>query len=405
MPKITPLDPKVCLDGYKQLLRNLRELNSEENSTCTSPEPSASTSTPLYEPDLSETDEDSKMSAITLSSVCSSEENIKKKPIVTRSNVLQPISSGKNPRKSPRQHASTLAILSSLLHQRRRRSKNRTLEDSSSTLPPIPEELSQPSTPIAEQEREEQTVYPTIEQPPIRPKIKPKLPQKYHWRFKPKLNYRVLAQNIEDELDSVVDDFDIYNLELEDDCLDFHNSRTNTTEILKMFEETKAKETDKSCRRFFNGTPGRKPGRKRKKNLTGWPNKNKKIPKREHSKDKDEVLDKHSTADSASLHGDDSDADDEPKQTESKKNGSDSKRSSSDVECCDNDRVNVNAKSFRKQIKTEILQPYVYVQKLDNKILGKQICSSARTVKKRMPGSPRSPRTLRKPRGRWYKER
>lgn len=51
---------------------------------------------------------------------------------------------GRNPRKSPRQHASTLAILSSLVHHRKKRDLNRSrgsdLSTSRHSLPAIPEE-------------------------------------------------------------------------------------------------------------------------------------------------------------------------------------------------------------------------------------------------------------------------
>lgn len=408
MPKITPLDFKVCMEEYLQFLKAFKEPLSEENSTCSSPEPCASISTPLYEPEMPEMDEDSKLSAVTLSSVCSSEETTKKKVLFGKSNVLQPISSGKNPRKSPRQHASTLAILSSLLYQRNKRSKNKNLQLDSG-LPPIPEENTQQNTTFIEEEKEEPVLTLKIEEPIIKPKLKPKSPDKHHWRFKPKISYRAIAQNIEDELDSVLDDFDKYALKIEDDHIDFHNSRTNTTEILRLFEEGKAKETDKSCRRFFNGTPGRKPGRKRKKNLTGWPNKNKRIPKREHSKDNEDTLGKISIADSTSVHGDSDVEEAEFKQTDSDKrpNESDYKKGGSDADSCDIDRVNKHNKILGRKVKNEVLQPYVYVQKLDNKLFCDRICTPQRTVKrqKRVPGSPRSPRMLRKPRGRWYKER
>lgn len=408
MPRITPLDPKICKMEYLQILKALQQSVSRENSTCSSPEPCASTSTPAYESDLPDMDEDSKMSAITLSSVCSNEETMDKKGVCIKNNVLQPISSGKNPRKSPRQHASTLAILSSLLYQRKRRSKNKYQEDSTPSLPSIAEELTQVDVAPIVEEKQEPTESQKIEETNLKSKMNPvSTEKKYHWRFKPKLNYQAVARNIENELDSMLDDFGKYDLELESDSIDFHNSRINTSEILTIFEEGKAKETDKSCRRFFNGTPGRKPGRKRKKNLTGWPNKNKRAPKREHSKEKNETVDKNSMADSMSLH-EDSDVE-ESKQVNSLKriNESENKKNDSDADCCDIDRVNKNLKLLKKKVKNDVLQPYVYVQKLDNKLIGNQICNPKRTVKKQKcsPGSPKSPRKLRKPRGRWYKER
>lgn len=423
MPRITPVDAKVCKMEYLQILKALQQMISRENSTCSSPEPCASGSTPAYESDLPDMDEDSKMSAITLSSIGSSEETVDKRGSCLRNNVLQPISSGKNPRKSPRQHASTLAILSSLLYQRKRRSKSKQQEEPPAILPTIPEEFTQVDVAApGVAEKEEPPELEKVEEV-IKPKAKPVSPQKkYPWRFKPKLNYQAVAQNIENELDSALDDIDKYCLDLESDSIDFHNSRVNTHEILRIFEEGKAKETDKSCRRFFNGTPGRKPGRKRKKNLTGWPNKNKRAPKREHSKDKIDAADKNSVADSTSVH-EDSDADDAKRSNSVKRtNDSDAKTSNceaktndgdaktnvgGDVDCCDIDRVSKNTKILRKSTKGDVLQPYVYVQKLDNKLIGNQISNPKRTVKKRkcVPGSPKSPRKLRKPRGRWYKER
>lgn len=424
MPRITPSDQKICKMEYLQILKALQQTISRENSTCSSPEPCASASTPAYESDLPDMDEDSKMSAITLSSVCSNEEMVDKKGAFVKNNVLQPIRSGKNPRKSPRQHASTLAILSSLLYQRKRRSKSKQQEEPPASLPTIPEEFTQVDVAApGVAEKEEPPEPEKVEEMNLKPKAKPVSPQKkYPWRFKAKLNYQAVAQNIENELDSVLDDLDKYALDLEGDSIDFHNSRINTHEILHIFEEGKAKETDKSCRRFFNGTPGRKPGRKRKKNLTGWPNKNKRAPKREHSKDKHDAADKNSVADSLSVH-EDSDVEDakqlnsfkrtndsESKTTDgdAKTNDGDAKSNDGDdVDCCDIDRVSRNTKILRKTVKSDVLQPYVYVQKLDNKLIGNQISNPKRTVKKRkcVPGSPKSPRKLRKPRGRWYKER
>lgn len=407
MPKITPADPKNCMEEYLQFIKTLKEPFSEENSACTSPEP-FSNSNFTHDFEIPDMDEDSKMSAVTLSSVSSSEETLRRKAC-GKSNVLQPLSPGKNPRKSPRQHASTLAILSNLLYQRKRRSKNKIHEEQNFILPTIPEEISQPNTSFCEQDKQEQLFIMKVEEPTLNDiaKTKSKSPDKYHWRFKPKLNYRAIAQNIEDELDCVLDDVDKYSLEMENDIVDFHNSRTNTAEILRLFEDAKAKETDKSCRRFFNGTPGRKPGRKRKKNLTGWPNKNKKAPKREQSREKEEPLDKNSIADSTSLH-DDSEIEEDLKHIESsiKPIESECKNSVSDSDC-DIDRVNKSSKTLKEKTKKELLQPYVYVQKLDNKLINNRFCTPKRTLKrqKRMPGSPRSPRMLRKPRGKWYKER
>lgn len=423
MPRITPVDKKVCMTQYLQCLRTLKESVSRENSVCSSPEPCASVSTPLYEPDMTDMDEDSKMSAITVSSLCSNEDIMSKRSGCVKSNVLQPISSGKNPRKSPRQHASTLAILSSLLYQRKRRSMNKTEDEPIPSLPVIPEESQLPNMETIEEEKNDKDfekleqleenlehdqekideVLPQkTEEVAEQPKLKTASPKKYHWRFRPRVSYQVVSHNIENELNSAFEGFEKYSLESQSDSIDFHNCRVNTSDILRLYEEGKAKETDKSCRRFFNGTPGRKPGRKRKSNLTGWPNKNKRVPKREINKEKQEMIEKTTVLDCIQ---EDSDVEDAPKEV---KKESECLKNSNENDCCDIDRVNKDKKTIIKKVKNEVLQPYVYVQKLDNKLIDNQIFASKRCekkIKRVPPSSPKSPRKLRKPRGRWYKER
>lgn len=395
MPYLTPLDPKECVHHYNTLMKELKELKdpiSETESTCTSPEPSVSVSTSsLYDPGQ---DEDSKMSATTLSSSCSMEESnlIRRKRVRrTKAAILQQMCSVKNPRKSPRQHASTLAILSSLIHQRKRRSRTKVQDEPSASLPSIPEEtLPMISSTIIKNEEKS-----------LKLKGKNVLKRKCFFRkFKPKIDYASIAQKIEDELDTALDgnleDFDLDLLE--DNPIDFHNSKTSAAEIIRLFEESKAKETEKSCRRFFNGTPGRKPGRKKKKNLTGWPKQKRVGPKRGQSKEKGKE-DTNSISDCVSINTESSDVEEQVLNSTVEKTRSEFRNNK-------NCKVNKN-KLLTNKVTNEVLQPYVCVQKLDNAVLNKRVCTPKRTVKRqrRIPVSPRSPRILRKPRGRWYKER
>lgn len=374
MPSITPLDPKVCINHYSQLLKYIREAPSETDSAeCSTPECSVST----YEPSH---DEDSKMSIAT-SSTSSTEDPLKKtseetptkttteeKPIVDEKcapselpqetvqkkkrgrrpkALLQQALSGKNPRKSPRQHASTLAILSSLIQQRKRRSKNKTAEES---LPTIPEE-----------EPGEKSSEPNAKTPQKKPK--------------PKIDYISLAQRIDDELDAALDeDKELDELDIEpEERVPFRREPVDIKEVLRLYDEGRAKEDERSCRRFFNGTPGRKPGRRKKKNKTGWPNKNKRLSKRP-DKDKE---DEDSAVDSGSVDLESEEESDEPKPDQAPP---------------------ANAAG-------EELQPYVCVEKLSSDRLPARQSPKRSRRQRRMPGSPKSPRMLRRPRGRWYRER
>ncbi|KAJ8936998.1 hypothetical protein NQ314_012080 [Rhamnusium bicolor] len=407
MPSIAPLDPKVCMNHYSEVMKCICEPASEPESCCSTPEPSVTASTPsMYEPDL---DEDSKMSATTISSTCSLDEI---KPVEKRKRgrprlaLQQQRGSGKNPRKSPRQHASTLAILSSLIQQRRRRSRNKVLDELGQSLPTIPEEGGSTT-------QDRQNI-------PQQPQVKAKIP---FGRFKPKIDYFSIARQIDNELDTALDgNLEEYELEVaEENTVDFHHSKMNVKDILRLYEEGKSKEDERSCRRFFNGTPGRKPGRRKKKNKTGWPNKNRRLAKKGQEKEKEDDND-DSTIDSMSVNMDSDEeiCEDDANSTDSIKkvnlkdsaNVSDQALSENKEENCDVDRVDkidLNDKVLTNKVTNSTdFQPYVCVQKLDSdKLLNKQSIVPKRTNRRqrRMPGSPKSPRILRKPRGRWYRER
>lgn len=106
------------------------------SADCSTPDPCTSNSSLSIEmPDTN--DEDSKISAIssTISSTTSNLNDDEKK-MKKKTKRLRALLTSKNPRKSPRQHASTLAILSSLIQQRKRRSGGKNNEKN---LPTIPE--------------------------------------------------------------------------------------------------------------------------------------------------------------------------------------------------------------------------------------------------------------------------
>lgn len=404
MASITPLDPRVCMVQYTQLLKCICDPPSEtESMSCSTPELSITASSPsMYEP---EADEDSKLSVATVSSTYSIEEPPERKRRGRRPrSLIQSTISGKNPRKSPRQHASTLAILSSLIHQRKRRSRNKALDDSNQSLSAIPEED------VAPQQS------PEIQ----RPQPKAKTPLR---KFKPVIDYSSVARQIDEELDTAWEDINLEELELEaeDDCIDISKSKVDIKDILRWCEE-RSKEDVGSCRRFFNGTPGRKPGRRKKKNKTGWPNKNKRLTKKGQDKEKEEDND-DSTIDSMSVNMDSESEACEEDMTSAEAikkvvlgNGMQkSERAVSDVRKDHNgdvdkvEKVDISDKVLTNKVTNRTdFQPYVCVQKLDSdKLLGKQISIPKRTNRRqrRMPGSPKSPRMLRKPRGRWYRER
>lgn len=211
-------------------------------------------------------------------------------------------------------------------------------------------------------------------------------------------------------------------LEAEEHPIDISKSKVDINDVLRLYEEEKSKEDEKSCRRFFNGTPGRKPGRRKKKNKTGWPNKNKRLSKKGQEKEKEEDND-DSTIDSMSVNMDsdeevceeDANLTDSVKKAALSNGGQDGDQALSNVRKDQNgdvdrvEKIDISDKVLTNKVTNRTdFQPYVCVEKLDSdKLLGKQIGTPKRTNRRqrRMPGSPKSPRMLRKPRGRWYRER
>lgn len=131
-----PLDPKRCIAAYK-----VRKKLSEPASTSSQSQEQCG---PSSEGESSIViDEDSKASTSISEDVALSE----LRPAMSlKMKKRRYIVQGRNPRKSPRQHASTLAILSSLVHHRKRRGDlNRSrgssdLNDSKQKLPAVKEE-------------------------------------------------------------------------------------------------------------------------------------------------------------------------------------------------------------------------------------------------------------------------
>lgn len=225
---VPPLDPRKCLIQYNQIKKCLIEPTSTSTS-CSTPDPSTSNSS------LDNHDEDSKISTATeLSSTSTFEEMKPILPNKRRPALSSPPSKKtKNPRKSPRQHASTLAILSSLIQQRKRKIFR-------GTLPSILEETN-------------------------KPQVKKKKTNK--------VDYLGMWNKVQEELtvnEEEADwEFDVCNDG--DEGIEFRR----TFVIEELFDDVDNEGNQQNMKKVTNGVkPGRKPG-KRKKNMTGWPrNKN-----------------------------------------------------------------------------------------------------------------------------------
>lgn len=218
-------------------------------------------------------------------------------------------SPGRNARKSPRQHASTLAILS-LLQQRKRREMNRSksdLDNSNTTdsngLDPIQEDPT--STSQAHTLTKHSTSDPspsTIEPQSAEAKELAKLVATIE-----RMN-AVIAAETGDITDFHVD-VDVGSSE----TLLQSYSKTDAIAILEDYEKNKDVLSKTGLSHGANKrsySPGKKPGRKRKKkrkNMTGWPNVVKKLSASNNFNKKD--LD-DSTVDSLSITADSEDLDD-----------------------------------------------------------------------------------------------
>ncbi|KAJ3643845.1 hypothetical protein Zmor_026530 [Zophobas morio] len=388
---VPPLDPRECVSQYNQIKKCLIEpLSASTSVTCSTPDPNASNSS--VETAFNQ-DEDSKISATEVSSN-STVDDIKPNKRGRRSGaVVNVTGNGKNPRKSPRQHASTLAILSSLIQQRKRKSRRHDL-DFRTTLPTI------------------------LEEPRARSSKKPRV------------DYISLMKNVEEEFANVCDD-GLLDVEIDkDNGIDFKGS-VAIEDILTVYENKDS--VIKANKRLVSGKPGRKPG-KRKKNRTGWPL-NRTRRRRDRKEDDESTVDSLSVnADSEENEGcEDANSTDSIKKKGvakiSENNNQNDHSSLGDVTIADNcdhndDRVGKNDVSSDKVLTNKVnnsdgfsiglkYQPYVRVQKLDRNRVdnksepAKRSNSPKRTNRgqRRMPASPKSPRMLRRPRGRWYRER
>ncbi|CAG9865088.1 unnamed protein product [Phyllotreta striolata] len=434
MRTIQPLDRRTCCAHYRELLDGLLTCIAESKSGETTPEPEAGVSS--MSPMDDQQDDDSKLSVSTSSSNCSADQ--KQNPQISRARTrhkpAQSVStspscgSGKNPRKSPRQHASTLAILSGLINQRKGRSKGKATEDTNQNLSTIEEEV---LVQIPKEVPEEPPPPPPTPPPPPPPlqssrlqaaPPKTKSPPK---KTKPKVNYCSIIQEIDEHLEAGLDELDDYDIDITDEnAVDISNCVTTLADILGLHKEHNLKETERSCKRFFNGTPGRKPGyRKKKLNKTGWPNKSRRpAAKKDASKEKGEA---ESNADSASARGDTDDDDEDDRELSQRVNNVNKKKQvrrkvtvrrkkpagkkdapAARANCNPSPKhaANKSDKNKLNKLNNSDLKFYVCVKKLNNK---KPAATKARSNQRarRLPGSPKSPRTLRKPRGRWYRER
>lgn len=142
----------------------------------------------------------------------------------------------------------------------------------------------------------------------------------------------------------------------------------------------------KPTKRLLNGSTLRKPGRKKKTNKTGWPNRNRRnaLRNRETCSTKDEEETQQEKLDDVAS-----------------------------VKSVDSNKWISSEKELVAKLNNFELQPFVRVQKLDSAVMvrHKRSCSvdvsppNTERRAKRTQSSPKSPRALRKPRGRWYKER
>lgn len=111
LPPLPPLDPKVCIAAYK-----LQQKIAESASTSHSHQELAAASS--EDESLAVLDEDSKACTSASEDVPLVMHQTRRSSKLKKRRYAVP---ARNPRKSPRQHASTLAILSSLVHHRKKR--------------------------------------------------------------------------------------------------------------------------------------------------------------------------------------------------------------------------------------------------------------------------------------------
>lgn len=385
MDRIQPLDPKVCIQTYSQIKKLLQtEGSSGTNSTqsCT-PDCSAQGSPA---PDIDENSKASEDSA--LSHKSDQPKQLLQGRRRRKKGILLP---SKNPRKSPRQHASTLAILSSLIQHRKKRKS----ESPNNTLDSIPE---------ASESQDESTK-----------------------EEKPEDEINKVVESIDDMLTNAFGEMEQVEMSFREDMdmLDF-SCKSDAIEILEDYENYKHVERKTGLigqvRRSYS--PGKKPGRKKKKNRTGWPKNN--IRKTNLNTVINKTLDLERDEGSADVSSQDNDcndltvcvnvsvnsnsisdgANDRVDQLEMDMSGV----SSVDLDKWENAEKVLSAK-ITNDANKEPMAEDATVETKDGKRRLRSSSSPPRAHNKgakrarRMPASPKSPRVLRKPRGRWYRER
>ncbi|XP_018326232.1 protein chiffon isoform X2 [Agrilus planipennis] len=479
---LPPVDPRICIMAYRQSQKQAEESTTLKENHFIPPESTSqgggSTAASPVKPEPAQVENISKETfvqsdrEIKVEHTTEIKNNNFRKPGRRRKGILLP---SRNPRKSPRQHASTLAILSSLIHQRKRREgKNSRSPDNSSsitTLSSIPEERKITKT-LNEIELEQ--------------------------------DYESIAKSIDEVLSASLEETPVnvnllreenYNEEVklkhEMGALDLLEDYANH---IQKQNQQKIVEIDNWPAKV---SPGRRCGRKKKKNRTGWPNKNRRVYLKKEDKEDNDLSEQESMIDSPGVNQDSEDAEDdetnglnnhktavnsnckfdeqcminsnssssganvnnneqqngdkqgtittmtmtngplsEPKRLDAKCR--EQRKSSSDFcaelvvvsvgeKITDGGGVNVDLdkwESAEKVLNARLsnsdtitadkqLQPIVRVEKLEGgatttlKRERQSSLSPRRTNKRprRMPASPKSPRILRKPRGRWYRER
>ncbi|XP_017771609.1 PREDICTED: protein chiffon isoform X2 [Nicrophorus vespilloides] len=411
MGPIPPLDPKVCISSYRQLKKHiLEEVASNSAGGCSTPDSCSNeeetTATTLAHSEDSNSLDD-----------CCAAPTKRGRRRRGCGGVGGGVVSGRNPRKSPRQHASTLAILSSLMPHRKKRERERE-RSSRNLLQVIPESKPEEMEATVDGERK-----------------------------------KVGGDNIDDILSGAMDalgHFDHIDIQSEEEVsLRF---TSNAIDSLQDYENYKHLENNKSghLRRCYS--PGKKPGRKKKKNRTGWPNKN------NRSKHRKEVVHEDDSApteeDEDEDEEDDKDEEEEVQQQPQppvnnrktltdqsvhKKSSESSKKSESVVVALDEEErplsdraIDLDRWDNAEKVLTAKVSNHkepqqatvVRMQKIvdldggggrgvedlkstNNRRLRSSSSPHRTNIKRqrRMPASPRSPRVLRKPRGRWYRER
>lgn len=220
-----------------------------------------------------------------------------------------------------------------------------------------------------------------------------------------------MARRVDEEFAAMCDD-DSLQLEMTDEGIDFRG-RVTVEEILINYNKSKEGITAiQEVKRLFNAKPGRKPG-KRKKNKTGWPMSKIRRFKRDNATDGVDSL-------SGKSEENEEVANDRIKDGGVVANNSENNNDQR-TDCDSADRVKCEEKTEDKVLTNKVnngedfkvglqFQPFVRVQKLDKNHIDKKRKTNPpkrinRGRRRRMPASPKSPRILRRPRGRWYRER